>query len=145
MDGGTLHGRTRKIAELVISEAQLKINSFMSHKVSPRDLWHCVCEAAQTAVDEFVKKHGEPMYCGSSHIIILEDSQGKFVTWLTQQGLGDSVDKRGRTYKLSYYSIMRGHRLLGTQSLDLQETAMEAVQSVLQLHGIKSSIRSWAD
>ena len=129
----------------MITEAQLKINSFISHKVSPRDLWHCVCEAAQTAVDEFVKKHGEPMYCGSSHIIILEDSQGKFVTWLTQQGLGDSVDKRGRTYKLSYYSIMRGHRLLGTQSLDLQETAMEAVQSVLQLHGIKSSIRSWAD
>ena len=117
----------------------------MSHKVSPRDLWHCVCEAAHSAVNEFVKKHGEPMYCGSSHIIILEDSQGKFVTWLTQQGLGDSVDKRGKTYKLSYYSIMRGHRLLGTQSLDLQETAMEAVQSVLQLHGIKSSIRSWAD
>ena len=129
----------------MITEAQLKINSFMSHKVSPRDLWHCVCEAAHSAVDKFVKKHGEPMYCGSSHIIILEDSQGKFVTWLTQQGLGDSVDKRGRTYKLSYYSIMRGHRLLGTQSLDLQETAMEAVQSVLELHGIKSSIRSWAD
>ena len=129
----------------MITEAQLKINSFMSHKVSPRDLWHCVCEAAQTAVDEFVKKHGEPMYCGSSHIIILEDSQGKFVTWLTQQGLGDSLDKRGKTHKLSYYSIMRGHRLLGTQSLDIQETAMEAVQSVLQLHGIKSSIRSWAD
>ena len=129
----------------MITEAQLKINSFMSHKVSPRDLWHCVCEAAQTAVDEFVKKHGEPMYCGSSHIIILEDSQGKFVTRLTQQGLGDSLDKRGKTHKLSYYSIMRGHRLLGTQSLDLQETAMEAVQSVLELHGIKSSIRSWAD
>jgi hypothetical protein len=129
----------------MISEAQLKINSFLSHKVSPRDLWHCACEAAQIAVDEFVKKHGEPMYCGSSHIIILEDSQGKFITWLTQQGLGDSVDKRGKTYKLSYYSIMRGHRLLGTQSLDLQETAMDAVKSVLELHGIKSSIRSWAD
>ena len=129
----------------MITEAQLKINSFMSHKVSPRDLWHCVCEAAQTAVDNFVSKRGEPMYCGSSHIIILEDSQGKFVTWLTQQGLGDSVGKRGKTHKLSYYSIMRGHRLLGTQSLDLQETAMEAVQSVLELHGIKSSIRSWAD
>jgi hypothetical protein len=129
----------------MISEVQLKINSFLSHKVSPRDLWHCACEAAQTAVDEFVKKHGEPMYCGSSHIIILEDSQGKFVTWLNQQGLGDSLDKRGKTHKLSYYSIMRGHRLLGTQSLDLQETAMEAVQSVLELHGIKSSIRSWAD
>jgi hypothetical protein len=104
-----------------------------------------VCEAAHSAVDEFVKKHGEPMYCGSSHIIILEDSQGKFVTWLTQQGLGDSQDKRGKTHKLSYYSIMRGHRLLGTQSLDIQEHAMEAVQSVLELHGIKSSIRSWAD
>lgn len=129
----------------MITEAQLKINSFMSHRVSPRDLWHCACEAAQTAVNEFVKKHGEPMYCGSSHIIILEDSQGKFVTWLNQQGLGDSLDKRGKTHKLSYYSIMRGHRLLGTQSLDLQETAMEAVQSVLELHGIKSSIRSWAD
>ena len=129
----------------MITDTQLKINSFLSHKVSARDLWHCVCEAAQTAVDDFVAKHGEPMYCGTSHIIVLEDSQGKFVTWLTQQGLGDSVDKRGKTYKLSYYSIMRGHRLLGTQSLDLQETAMEAVQSVLELHGIKSSIRSWAD
>jgi hypothetical protein len=40
---------------------------------------------------------------------------------------------------------MKGHRLLGTQSLDIQEHAMEAVQSVLELHGIKSSIRSWAD
>ena len=131
--------------QLVISEAQLKINSFVSHKVSPRDLWHTLCEAAQVAVDEFVTKHGEPMYCGSSHIIILEDSQGKFVQWLNQQGLGDSLDKRGKTHKLSYYAIMRGHRLLGTQSLDLQETAMEAVQSVLELHGIKCSIRSWAD
>jgi hypothetical protein len=107
----------------MITEAQLKINSFLSHKVSARDLWHCACEAAHSAVDEFVKKHGEPMYCGSSHIIILEDSQGKFITWLTQQGLGDSVDKRGKTYKLSYYSIMKGHRLLGTQSLDIQKSS----------------------
>ena len=127
----------------MITEAQLKINSFLSHKVSPRDLWHCACEAAQIAVDEFVKKHGEPKYCGMSNII-LEDPQGRFVQWLTQQGLGDSQDKRGKTHKLTYYSIMRGHKLLGTQSLDLQETAMDAVKTVLELHGIKTHIRSWS-
>lgn len=128
----------------MITEAQLKINSFVSHKVSPRDLWHTLCEAAQVAVDEFVTKHGEPMYCGMAHIV-LEDTQGKFVTWLTQQGLGDRNDKRGRTHKLTYYSIMRGHRLLGTQSLDIQEAAMDAVKTVLELHGIRTHIRSWAD
>lgn len=128
----------------MITEAQLKINSFMSHKVSPRDLWHCVCDAAQTAVDEFVSKHGEPKYCGMSNIV-LEDPQGRLVKWLTQQGLGDSHDKRGKTHKLTYYSVMRGHRLLGAQSLDLQEAAMDAVQSVLELHGIKAHIRSWVD
>ncbi len=128
----------------MITEAQLKINSFVSHKVSPRDLWHTVCEAAQVAVDQFVAKHGVPMYCGMAHII-MEDSQGKFTTWLIQQGLGDRNDKRGKTHKLTYYSIMRGHRLLGTQSLDVQEAAMDAVKTVLELHGIRTHIRSWAD
>jgi len=126
----------------MITETQLKINSFMSHKVSPRDLWHCVCEAAHTAVDDFVAKHGEPMYCGSASLRI-EDPTGKFTHWLSQQGVGDRENRK--EYRLSYYSIMRGHRLCGTQSLDIQEAGVEAVKSVLELHGIKSSVRSWAD
>lgn len=128
----------------MITEDQLKINSFVSHKVSSRDLWHTVCEAAHMAVDEFVKEHGETKYCGMSHIV-LEDSTGKFIQWLIQQKLGDRNDKRGKTHKLTYYSIMRGHRLLGTQSLDLQETAMDAAKTVLELHGMRTHVRSWAD
>jgi hypothetical protein len=54
----------------MITEAQLKINSFVPHMVSPRDLWHTLCEAAQVAVDEFVSQQGEPMRCGMAYIIL---------------------------------------------------------------------------
>ena len=114
-------------------EDNREILKFNAEGVDPGIIWTEACVAGKTAVEEYVAKFGEPMYCGFSSVKITP-ARGKFVTFLKKVGVGDLGYNGG--YNVSYYDIMDDHPLSHTQSLDLKEACVDAFAKVLQKYGM---------
>ena len=118
---------------LKIYEDNREINKFNAEGVDPGIIWTEACVAGKTAVEEYHRQYGEPLYCGFGHVNI-RPARGKFVNFLKKVGVGDVGYNGG--YNVSYYDIMDDHPLSHTQSLDLKEACVDAFAHVLQKYGI---------
>ena len=119
-----------------------ELTKFAGEGADPQDIFTEGCEAAVKAVDEFVAKHGEPMYCGFGSITIYP-ARGKLVSFLKKNEIGRTGYQGG--YRIGYSQIMGNHSKRYTQSLDIQETAVDAFANVLQSYGIKAYGEGRAD
>ena len=116
---------------------------FNAEGYDPTYIWHEAKNKAVKAVDEFVEKHGEPMYCGFASVSI-HPAKGKFVNFLKRQEIGDKGYRGG--YRISYYDIMPlSHQYRMTQSLDIKEVATEAFRDELRKYGMTVYADSRAD
>jgi len=118
---------------LKIYEDNREINKFNAEGVDPGIIWTEACVAGKTAVEEYHRQYGEPLYCGFGHVNI-RPARGKFVNFLKKVGVGDVGYNGG--YNVSYYDIMDDHPLSHTQSLDLKEACVDAFAHVLQKYGL---------
>ena len=114
-------------------EDNREILKFNAEGVDPGIIWTEACVAGKTAVEEYHRQYGEPMYCGFGHVSI-RPARGKFVNFLKKVGVGDLGYNGG--YNVSYYDIMDDHPLSHTQSLDLKEACVDAFAQVLQKYGL---------
>ena len=114
-------------------EDNREILKFNAEGVDPGVIWTEACVAGKTAVEEYHREYGEPMYCGFGHVSI-RPARGKFVNFLKKVGVGDLGYNGG--YNVSYYDIMDDHPLSHTQSLDLKEACVDAFAHVLQKYGL---------
>ena len=116
---------------------------FNAEGFDPTYIWHEAKNKAVKAVDEFVEKHGEPMYCGFASVSI-HPAKGKFVDFLKRQEIGDKGYRGG--YRISYYDIMPlSHQYRMPQSLDIKEVATEAFRDELRKYGMTVYADSRAD
>ena len=100
-------------------------------------------KVAIKAVDDFVAKHGEPMYCGFANVSI-RPARGRFVSFMKKADIGDKGWNGG--YRISYYDIMpQDHQYRSTQSMDIKETACEAFRDELRKYGLTVYAESRAD
>ena len=99
---------------------------------------------AHQAVDAFVAKHGEPMYCGFASVTI-KPARGGFVDYLKRHGLGGTKSYGGGGYRLSWYDIMENHPYRHTQSMDLREEGCQAFADRLTASGLTAWMESRAD
>ena len=93
--------------------------------------------AAKKAAQEFVDKHGEPMYCGFAWVNI-KPGTSRFARSLKAANLVDTT---------SYYG---GYDIwdpagFNTQSMDIKEVGAEAYANVLESYGIQAQMMSRAD
>ena len=116
---------------------------FNAEGFDPTYIWHEAKNKAVKAVDDYVEKYGEPMYCGFASVSI-HPARGKFVNFLKRQEIGDKGYKGG--YRISYYDIMPlSHQYRSTQSLDIKEVATEAFRDELRKFGMTAYADSRAD
>jgi len=115
---------------------------FNAEGIDPGEIWTEACVAGKTAVEEYYREHGEPLYCGFSHVKI-RPAKGNFVKFLKKVGIGDLGYNGG--WNVNYHDIMDGHKLSYTQSLDLRETCTDAFAKVLQKYGMEAYSISRAD
>ena len=116
---------------------------FNAEGIHPADMFLNAKKVAIKAVDDFVAKHGEPMYCGFANVSI-HPARGKLVSFLKKAGIGDKG--YGGGYRISYYDIMPlRHQYRSTQSLDIKEVATEAFRDELRKYGMTAYADSRAD
>ena len=107
---------------------------FNAEGIQPADMFLNARNKAVEAVDAYVEKYGEPMYCGFANVSI-HPAKGRFVNILKKAGIGDKGFRGG--YRISYYDIMpQDHRYRHTQSLDIKEVATEAFRDELRKYGM---------
>ena len=116
---------------------------FNAEGVQPADMFLNARKVAIKAVDDFVAKHGEPMYCGFANVSI-HPARGRFVSFMKKADIGSSGYKGG--WRISYYDIMpQDHQYARTQSLDIKEVATEAFRDELKKYGLTVYAESRAD
>ena len=116
---------------------------FNAEGIQPADMFLNARNKAVEAVDAYVEKYGEPMYCGFASVSI-HPARGKFVNFLKRQEIGDKGYRGG--YRISYYDIMPlNHQYRSTQSLDIKEVATEAFRDELRKYGMTVYADSRAD
>ena len=116
---------------------------FNAEGIHPADMFLNAKKVAIKAVDDFVAKHGEPMYCGFANVSI-HPARGKLVSFLKKAGIGDKG--YGGGYRISYYDIIgNDHEYRGTQSMDIKETACEVFRDELRKYGLTVYAESRAD
>ena len=116
---------------------------FNAEGVHPADMFLNARKVAIKAVDDFVAKHGEPMYCGFANVSI-HPARGRFVTFMKKADVGSKG--YGGGYRISYYDIMPlRHQYRTTQSLDIKEIATEAFRDELRKYGLTAYADSRAD
>ena len=116
---------------------------FNAEGVHPADMFLNARKVAIKAVDDFVAKHGEPMYCGFASVSI-HPARGRFVSFMKKAGIGDKG--YGGGYRISYYDIMpQDHQYRSTQSLDIKEVATETFRDELRKYGMTVYADSRAD
>ena len=116
---------------------------FNAEGIHPADMFLNAKKVAIKAVDDFVAKHGEPMYCGFANVSI-HPARGKLVSFLKKAGIGDKG--YGGGYRISYYDIMpNDHQYRSTQSMDIKEIACEAFRDELRKYGLTVYAESRAD
>ena len=116
---------------------------FNAEGVHPADMFLNARKVAIKAVDDFVAKHGEPMYCGFANVSI-HPARGRFVSFMKKADIGSSGYRGG--WRISYYDIMpQDHQYRMTQSLDIKEIATEAFRDELRKYGLTVYAESRAD
>jgi len=116
---------------------------FNAEGVHPADMFLNARKVAIKAVDDFVAKHGEPMYCGFANVSI-HPARGRFVSFMKKADVGSKG--YGGGYRISYYDIMpNDHQYRSTQSMDIKETACEAFRDELRKYGLTVYAESRAD
>ena len=116
---------------------------FNAEGIHPADMFLNARKVAIKAVDDFVAKHGEPMYCGFANVSI-RPARGRFVSFMKKADIGDKGWNGG--YRISYYDIMpQDHQYRMTQSLDIKEIACEAFRDELRKYGLTVYAESRAD
>jgi hypothetical protein len=116
---------------------------FNSEGVHPADMFLNARKVAIKAVDDFVAKHGEPMYCGFANVSI-HPARGKFVSFMKKADVGSKG--YGGGYRISYYDIMpKDHPYSHTQSMSIKEEACEAFRDELKKYGLTVYAESRAD
>ena len=116
---------------------------FNAEGIQPADMFLNARNKAVEAVDAYVEKYGEPMYCGFANVSI-HPAKGRFVNILKKAGIGSKGYRGG--YRISYYDIMpQDHRYRHTQSLDIKEVATEAFRDELRKYGLTVYAESRAD
>ena len=116
---------------------------FNAEGVHPADMFLNARKVAIKAVDEYVKKYGEPLYCGFANVSI-RPARGRFVSFLKKADVGSKG--YGGGYRISYYDIMPlRHQYRSTQSLDIKEVATETFRDELRKYGMTAYADSRAD
>ena len=127
----------------MIQEENKDLLKFNAEGIHPADMFLNAKDKAVKAVDDFVAKHGEPMYCGFANVSI-HPARGRFVTFMKKAGIGDKG--YGGGYRISYYDIMpQDHEYRGTQSMSIKEEACEAFRDELKTYGMTVYAESRAD
>ena len=94
-------------------------------------------------MEDFVAKHGEPLYCGFANVKITP-ARGRLVKFLKEMGIGSNGYQGG--WRISYYDMMpKGHRYGHTQSMDIKEEGCNAFADALEKYGIEAYMESRAD
>ena len=116
---------------------------FNAEGVHPADMFLNARKVAIKAVDDFVAKHGEPMYCGFANVSI-HPARGRFVSFMKKADIGSSGYRGG--WRISYYDIMpQDHEYRHTQSMSIKEEACEAFRDELKKYGLTVYAESRAD
>ena len=116
---------------------------FNAEGVHPADMFLNARKVAIKAVDDFVAKHGEPMYCGFANVSI-HPARGRFVSIMKKADIGSNG--YGGGYRISYYDIMpKDHPYSHTQSMSIREEACEAFRDELRKYGLTVYAESRAD
>ncbi len=119
------------------------ILKFNAEGVHPADMLSNAKKACLTAVDEYVAKHGEPLYCGFANVSI-HPARGRLVKFLKEMKIGDNG--YGGGWRISYYDLMpKGHRYGHTQSMDIKEEGCSAFAKALEKYGVEAIMQSRAD
>ena len=127
----------------MIQEENKDLLKFNAEGIHPADMFLNAKDKAVKAVDEFVAKHGEPMYCGFANVSI-HPARGRFVTFMKKAGIGDKG--YGGGYRISYYEIMPpDHKWRHCQSMDIKEVACGAFADALKKYGLRAYMESRAD
>ena len=123
-------------------EDNKELLQFNAEGMDPGVIWTEACVACKVAVEEYMMKHGEPLYCGFANVKI-RPAKGSFVKFLKKVGVGSLGYNGG--WRVSYYDMMDGHKMGGTQSMDLKEEGCQAFANVLKKYGIDAYMESRAD
>jgi len=116
---------------------------FNAEGIHPADMFLNARKVAIKAVDDFVAKHGEPMYCGFANVSI-HPARGRFVSFMKKADVGSKG--YGGGYRISYYDIMpNDHQYRSTQSMDIKETACEAFRDEIRKYGLTVYAENRAD
>ena len=116
---------------------------FNAEGIHPADMFLNARKVAIKAVDDFVAKHGEPMYCGFANVSI-HPARGRFVSFMKKADIGSSGYRGG--WRISYYDIMpQDHEYRHTQSMSIKEEACEAFRDELRKYGLTVYAESRAD
>jgi hypothetical protein len=126
----------------MLKQDQKEIRQFVAEGQDPGVIWTEACVAAKLAVEQFVSRHGEPMYCGFANVKI-RPARGKFVDFLKKVGIGSNAYRGG--WYISYYDIMSDHKWCHTQSMDIKEHGCDAFAEVLNKYGMDAHMESRAD
>ena len=115
-------------------EENKELLKFNAEGIKPADMFINARAKAVEAVDAYVEKYGEPMYCGFANVSI-HPAKGRFVNILKKAGIGSNGYRGG--WRISYYDVMpQDHELRGTQSMSIQEVATEAFRDELRKYGL---------
>jgi len=109
---------------------------------TPKEIFAEAKASAESAVDDFVENHVDPMYCGFANVLI-RPARGEFVKWLKSNDIGDNG--YGGGYRIPWHKISEGHPNSYTQSMDIKETGCDAFADVLEKYGLKAYMQSRAD
>lgn len=123
-------------------QTAIEVKQFAAEGKDPGEIWQEASVAARLAVEDFVSRHGEPLYCGFANVKI-RPARGRFVEFLKRVGIGSRAYRGG--WYVGYYDIMGDHPLSHTQSMDIREHACSAFADVLKRHGMDAYMESRAD
>ena len=127
----------------MIKEDTKTLLKFNAEGIHPGEMYFNARQEAVKAVDAYVEKYGEPMYCGFANVSI-HPARGRFVSFMKKAGVGDNGYRGG--YRISYYDIMpKDHPYSHTQSMSIREVACDAFRDELVKYGLTVYSESRAD
>ena len=127
----------------MIKEDTKTLLKFNAEGIHPGEMYFNARQEAIKAVDAYVEKYGEPMYCGFANVSI-HPARGRFVSFMKKAGVGDNGYRGG--YRISYYDIMpKDHPYSHTQSMSIREVACDAFRDELVKYGLTVYSESRAD
>jgi hypothetical protein len=105
-------------------------------KLNYQEIYNEAIQSAKQAEQEYLEKHGEPMYCGFAWVEI-PNGRSPFVNWCKKNGVGSKHWRKG----WNIWNPAGNH----TQSMDIKEAGAHAFTQVLSKHGIDAWMGSRAD